>query len=94
MARVTSERSNSNGSLVSVNRLNVLARELWPKGIHVAHVVIDADIDEGDGDHDGQPHSDPNDIAQLIVDVHRQPRSAWMSEADIRPWNEQFWQHC
>ena len=72
----------------------VLARELWPKGIHVAHVVIDADIDEGDDDHDELPRSNPNDIAQLIVDVHRQPKSAWMSEADIRPWNEQFWQHC
>lgn len=72
----------------------VLARELWPRGIHVAHVVIDADIDEGDGDHDGQPHSDPSHIAQVIVDVYLQPKTAWSSEVDVRPWNERFWEHC
>jgi NAD(P)-dependent dehydrogenase (short-subunit alcohol dehydrogenase family) len=72
----------------------VLARELWPRGIHVAHVVIDADIDEGDGDHDGQPHSDPHHIAQVIMDVYRQPKTAWSSEVDVRPWNERFWEHC
>lgn len=72
----------------------VLARELWPKGIHVAHVVIDADIDEGISGDDGQPHSDPDDIARIMIDIHRQPKSAWTSEADIRPWNERFWEHC
>lgn len=72
----------------------VLARELWPKGIHVAHIVIDADIDEGDGDHDGQSQSDPNHIAQVVIDVYRQPKTAWSSEVDVRPWNERFWEHC
>lgn len=71
----------------------VLARELWPKGIHVAHLVIDADIREGEADI-RYPQSDPEHIAQVLVDVYRQPRSAWSSEIDIRPWNEQFWQHC
>lgn len=72
----------------------VLARELWPRGIHVAHVVIDADIDEGEGVLDGQPHSDPAHIAQVVLDVYRQPRTAWSSEIDVRPWNERFWEHC
>lgn len=73
----------------------VLARELWPKGIHVAHVIIDADIDEGNSeDDDGHPHSDPDDIAQVILEIHRQPKSAWTSEVDVRPWNERFWEHC
>jgi NAD(P)-dependent dehydrogenase (short-subunit alcohol dehydrogenase family) len=72
----------------------VLARELWPRGIHVAHIVIDADIYEGELRDDGGPQSDPADIAETIFAVHRQPRSAWTSEVDIRPWKEQFWEHC
>lgn len=72
----------------------VLARELWPKGLHVAHVVIDADIDEGAPVQDGIPQSDPNHIAQIILQLHHQPKSAWASEIDVRPWNEQFWEHC
>ncbi|WP_417069803.1 SDR family NAD(P)-dependent oxidoreductase [Niveibacterium terrae] len=72
----------------------VLARELWPKGIHVAHLVIDADINEGTLRSDGGPQSDPDHISETVVALHRQPRSAWSSEIDIRPWNENFWQHC
>lgn len=72
----------------------VLARELWPKGIHVAHVVIDADIHEGDLRDDGGPQSHPSDIADLVLTLHRQPRSAWTSEVDVRPSEERFWEHC
>jgi NAD(P)-dependent dehydrogenase (short-subunit alcohol dehydrogenase family) len=72
----------------------VLARELWPKGIHVAHMIIDADIHEDRPRDDGGPQSDPADIAELVLSVHRQPRSAWTSEIDVRPWNERFWEHC
>ncbi len=72
----------------------VLARELWPEGIHVAHVVIDADITEADTPDDGEAHSDPADIAQSILHLHKQPKSAWSSELNLRPWNEKFWEHC
>lgn len=72
----------------------VMARELWPKGIHVAHLVIDADIDETEGEHDPGLQSDPHHIAQVVLDLHRQPRSAWSSELDVRPANERFWEHC
>jgi NAD(P)-dependent dehydrogenase (short-subunit alcohol dehydrogenase family) len=72
----------------------VLARELWPKGIHVVHLIIDADIHEGEERDDGGPQSDPNHIAQMILALHRQPSSAWTSEIDLRPWNERFWEHC
>lgn len=72
----------------------VLARELWPKGIHVAHLVIDADIHEGVANDDGGPQSDPNHISEVVVSLHRQPRTAWTSEVDVRPFNEQFWEHC
>lgn len=72
----------------------VLARELWPKGIHVAHVVIDADIRDDQTAVDDEAHSDPEHIAEIVLNLHRQPRSAWTSEIDIRPWNEKFWEHC
>lgn len=72
----------------------VLARELWPKGIHVVHLVIDADIHEGRAREDGGPQADPGHLASLVHMLHRQPRSAWTSELDVRPWNERFWEHC
>jgi NAD(P)-dependent dehydrogenase (short-subunit alcohol dehydrogenase family) len=72
----------------------VLARELWPLGIHVAHIVIDADIADDETPVDEEVHSNPSDIAKVVLDVHNQPRSAWTSEIDVRPWNEKFWEHC
>lgn len=72
----------------------VLARELGPKGIHVAHVVIDADIRDDQTPADEEAHSEPAHIAAVVLNIHDQPRSAWTSEIDIRPWNEKFWEHC
>ena len=72
----------------------VLARELWPIGIHVAHIMIDADIRESEGDSHSLPQSCPDEIAESVVTIHRQPRTAWSSELDLRPWNESFWNHC
>jgi len=70
----------------------VLAQELWPLGIHVAHVIIDADIQEGE--RQAHPQADPDHIAYSVLAVHHQPRSAWTSELDLRPADERFWQHC
>ena len=73
------------------------ARELGPKGIHVAHIVVDGAID---GVFTRANRTDvetllaqdrilkPDDIAANYVALHRQPRSAWTHELDLRPWTE------
>lgn len=76
-----------------------MARELGPQGLHVAHVVIDGAIDmprihklfpdlAARTPEDGMLH--PDDIAQSYLALHRQPRSAWTFELDLRPWAEKF----
>jgi NAD(P)-dependent dehydrogenase (short-subunit alcohol dehydrogenase family) len=73
------------------------ARELGPKGIHVAHVVVDGAIDgvfirsmrgEVDDLLDQDLILKPADIAANYVHLHNQPRSAWTHELDLRPWSE------
>ncbi len=73
------------------------ARELGPQGIHVAHVVVDGAIDgvfirslrdDVDGLLAGDAILKPEDIAANYVWLHRQPRSAWTHEIDLRPWSE------
>jgi NAD(P)-dependent dehydrogenase (short-subunit alcohol dehydrogenase family) len=69
------------------------ARELGPKGIHVAHFVIDGGVRSARRpDPAGRPDStlDPEAIAQTYLDVLRQPRSAWSLEVELRPWVETF----
>lgn len=70
----------------------VLSQELWSEGIHVAHIMVDADIFEGEKH--PHPQADPDHIAYSVLAVHRQPKTAWTSEMDLRPANERFWQHC
>jgi NAD(P)-dependent dehydrogenase (short-subunit alcohol dehydrogenase family) len=74
-----------------------LAREVGPQGIHVAHVVVDGAIDgvftrSIRDDVEGLLARDeilkPDDIAANYVWLHRQPRSAWTHEVDLRPWAE------
>jgi len=70
-----------------------LARELQPQGIHVAHFVIDGGIrSERRPVPADKPDSllDPDAIAQTYLDVLRQPRNAWTSEVELRPWVETF----
>jgi len=69
------------------------ARELGPKGIHVAHFVIDGGVRSARRpDPANHPDStlDPDAIAQTYVEVLRQPRSAWSLEVELRPWVETF----
>jgi NAD(P)-dependent dehydrogenase (short-subunit alcohol dehydrogenase family) len=69
------------------------ARELGPKGIHVAHFVIDGGVRSARRpDPADRPDStlDPDAIAQTYVGVLRQPRSAWSLEVELRPWVETF----
>jgi len=63
-----------------------MARELGPKGIHVAHVVIDGRIDAQSEDVGLAPDA----IAETYYRLHTQSRSAWTFEADLRPWGEKF----
>jgi NAD(P)-dependent dehydrogenase (short-subunit alcohol dehydrogenase family) len=74
-----------------------MAKELGPKGIHVAHVVIDGAIDTAFirenflqryalKDQDGILN--PEHIADNYLLLHRQPRDAWTHELDLRPWIE------
>jgi len=70
-----------------------LARELSPQGIHVAHFVIDGGIrGPGHCDDPDKPDAllDPDAIALTYLNILRQPRSAWTSEIELRPWVERF----
>lgn len=70
-----------------------MARELAPKGIHVAHFVIDGRIaNPGRSEPANQPDSmlDPDAIAASYLHIVRQPRSAWTFEVELRPWLETF----
>ena len=67
-----------------------MARELAPKGVHVAHFVIDGGIESGVRVPDHDEWLDPDAIAQTYLHVHRQHRSAWTWEVELRPWVERF----
>jgi NAD(P)-dependent dehydrogenase (short-subunit alcohol dehydrogenase family) len=69
------------------------ARELGPKGIHVAHFNIDGGVRSARRpDPEDRPDStlSPDGIAQTYLDVLRQPRNAWSLEVELRPWVETF----
>ena len=69
------------------------ARELGPKGIHVAHFIIDGGVRSASRpDRPDNPDGmlDPEAIAQTYIDVLSQPRSTWSFEVDLRPWTEPF----
>jgi NAD(P)-dependent dehydrogenase (short-subunit alcohol dehydrogenase family) len=72
-----------------------MARELGPKGVHVAHVIIDGQIFSERYQHlEAQRGPDsllrPEAIAETYYQLHLQPRSAWTHELDLRPWVEKF----
>ena len=67
-----------------------MARELAPKGVHVAHFVIDGGIESQVRIPDHDEWLDPDAIAQTYLNVHRQHRSAWTWEVELRPWVERF----
>ncbi len=80
------------------------ARELWPKNIHVAHLVIDSGVDtawvrERIKQREGQAALDnldpnrlmpPESVAAAYWQLYQQPRSAWVFEQEIRPFGEKW----
>src|SRR5499426_3849057 len=70
-----------------------MARELHPRGIHVAHIVVDGGIKSARrAEPPDKPASllDPDAIAATYLHVIHQPRSAWSWEVEVRPWVERF----
>ena len=81
-----------------------MARELGPRNIHVAHLVIDAGVDtawvrqriaEAKGAEAAASIApdtlvDPDSIAEAYWQLHRQPRDAWTHELDLRPFGESW----
>ncbi len=76
-----------------------MARELGPRGIHVAHSIIDGAIDTA-FIRDNFPERyalkaedgilNPDHIAEAYLMLHNQPRDAWTHELDLRPYMEKF----
>lgn len=69
-----------------------MARELGPSGVHVAHVIVDGVIASArsGGQTAEESRLDADAIAPNYLTLHRQPRSAWTHELDLRPWVEKF----
>ena len=71
-----------------------LARELHPKNIHIGHFVIDGGIQSKNNITNQflkkDNMLDPDAIAGSYLEFHRQDRSAWAWEIELRPWVEKF----
>ena len=78
-----------------------MARELHPKNIHIGHFVIDGGISTGASsdqssvtknryDDGSDKWLNPDEIAKTYLDFHRQHRSSWAWEIELRPWLENF----
>jgi len=70
-----------------------MARHLWPKGIHVALIIIDGVVDlpatrQRMKDKPDDFFVKPDDVAATALLLTRQPRSAWSFEVEARPFGE------
>jgi NAD(P)-dependent dehydrogenase (short-subunit alcohol dehydrogenase family) len=73
-----------------------MARELWPQGVHVAHVLIDGIIDSATVRRQmnlapDEPLLSPDDIARVYWSLIEQEPSAWSFELEVRPHTEEFY---
>lgn len=76
---------------------DAMARELWPQGIHVAHIIIDGIIDTPRVRQNYVLAEDellmcPDDIAESYWHLIQQPKSSWAFEIAIRPHTEAFFE--
>lgn len=70
-----------------------MARELGPKGVHVAHVIIDGGILSQKSNKTARERMSnlfPNEISNTYLHLFLQHPSAWTQEIDLRPWVEKF----
>lgn len=72
-----------------------MAREFGPQGVHVAHAIIDGQIDTPrvrgmQPDREGSTMLSPESIAEAYWQLHAQDPSAWTQELDLRPAVESF----
>lgn len=72
-----------------------MARHLGPKGIHVSLFIVDGMIDlprtrQAMPDAPDERFMSPDHIAQSVVHLIEQPRSAWTFEMDLRPFSEKW----
>lgn len=72
-----------------------MAREFGPRGIHVAHVIVDGQIATPTNlgefpDRDEDSFLDPDAIAENYWQLHRQDKTTWTLELDLRPYVEDF----
>ena len=65
-----------------------LARELHPKGIHIAHFIIDGGI--GKKSSNNYQMINPDEIAKTYLQFHHQDKNAWSWEIEIRTSEEKF----
>jgi NAD(P)-dependent dehydrogenase (short-subunit alcohol dehydrogenase family) len=83
------------GKLGLTGLVQSMARELQPQNIHVAQVVIDGGICNPSRPERATSRGpdgclDPDAIAHTYLYLHRQHRSAWASQVELRPWSEKF----
>ena len=87
----------ANSSVFAVGKFGLrglaqsLARELHPKNIHIGHFIVDGQISppfDTNNELDSKLISD--EIANAYLHMHRQHRSAWSWEIELRPWVERF----
>jgi NAD(P)-dependent dehydrogenase (short-subunit alcohol dehydrogenase family) len=70
-----------------------LARELWPQGIHVAHILVDGVIGEArETSSAAEPLLDPQQMAEAYWHLANQAPAAWSLELDLRPNRENFFE--
>ena len=72
-----------------------MARSLWPKGIHVALIIVDGVVDiprtrKMVPDKPDDFFIKPEAVAEIVADLVAQDRSAWSFEVEARPFGESW----
>ena len=86
----------SNSSAFAIGKFGLrglaqsLARELHPQNIHIAHFIIDGVIAKKPYGHLKFPTIDPDEIAKTYIQFHKQHKSAWAWEIELRTSEEKF----
>jgi NAD(P)-dependent dehydrogenase (short-subunit alcohol dehydrogenase family) len=94
-------RGSANFAALAVGKFGLralaqsMAREFGPQGIHIAHVIIDGQIDtpelrETQPDREEHTTLSPEAIAETYWRLHNQDPTAWTLEMDLRPAVEEF----